>query len=85
MDDVKQTITQFIQSTYLPGTMGDHLRDDTRLMTSGILDSLAALDLLSFIQRQFGITLDVYETSADRFDNIRDIAAAIIRKRSQQG
>ena len=81
MTDVKDTIRQFILSTYLPDESPANLRDDTPLQTSGILDSLAVLGLVSFIHQRFGIELDVYETSIDRFNRIEDIAAIVSRKR----
>jgi acyl carrier protein len=81
LDGVKETIRQFILTNYLPGESKENLRDNTPLQTSGILDSLATLALISFIEQQFGIELDVAETSAERFDRIEDIAASIAMKR----
>ncbi len=78
MNDVKETIRQFILATYLPGESPDNLRDDTPLQTSGILDSLAALGVVNFVEQQFGIELNVYDTSVERFDRIEDIAAAVV-------
>jgi acyl carrier protein len=80
MDDIKATIRQFILSTYLPDEASENLRDDTPLQTSGILDSLALVSLASYIEQQFGVDLDVYATSAERFDSIADIVATIGRK-----
>ena len=82
MQDVKQTIRQFILVSHLPGEPPDSLRDDTPLQTSGILDSLASLGLVSFVEKQFGVELDVYDTSVERFDSINQIAATILRKRA---
>ena len=81
MNDVKETIRQFILSAHLPGESPDNLKDDTPLQTSGILDSLATLGLIQFVQQQFHIELDVYDTSVERFDRIQDIAASVVRKR----
>jgi len=84
MDDVKDTIRQFILVTYLQGESPENLRDDTPLRTSGILDSLATLTLFSFLEQQFGIELDVYDTSIERFDRIEDIATSVARKRAER-
>jgi acyl carrier protein len=66
MTDVKERIRQFILTTYLPGESPRNLRDDTPLQTSGILDSMAAFELVSFVGgQQFGVELDVYETTND--------------------
>ena len=83
MDDVKEVIRQFILKTHLPGESRDNLRDDTPLLTSGILDSLAALGLAAFVQERFGVELDVYDTSAERFNQIRDIAASVERRQAR--
>jgi acyl carrier protein len=81
MQDIKETIRQFILVSQLPGESPGSLRDDTPLQTSGILDSLATVGLVSFIEKHFGVELDVYDTSVERFDSIDNIAATILRKR----
>jgi acyl carrier protein len=83
MNEIKETIRQFILSNYLPGESAENLRDETPLQTSGILDSLAALGLASFIEKQFSIELDVYDTGVERFDRIDDIAEAVVRKQAR--
>jgi acyl carrier protein len=80
MREVKDAIRTYILKTYLPGESSQNLRDDTPLLSSGILDSLAALNLASFVEQQFGIELDVYDTSPERFDRIDDIARTVARK-----
>ena len=77
----KDVIRQFILTHYLIGESPDHLRDDTPLQTSGILDSLALLQLITFVEERFGIELDASETTVDGFDRIADIAACVARKR----
>ena len=83
MEDVREVIRQFILTTYLPGESRDNLRDDTPLLTSGILDSLAALTVANFVERQFSIELDVLDTTAERFNRIQDIAASVERRQAQ--
>jgi len=81
MQDIKQTIREFILVSHLPGESPDSLSDETPLQTSGILDSLATVGLVSFIEKQFGVELDVSDTSVERFDSINEMAATIHRKR----
>jgi acyl carrier protein len=80
MDDVKETIRQFILSTYLPDEASENLRDDTPLQTSGILDSLATMGLAAFIEKQYEIELDAHDISVEHFDRIARIAATVARK-----
>ncbi len=81
MDDVKQVIRSYIVSEYLPGESPDNLKDDTPLRTSGILDSVATLGLVSYIEQQFGIQVEAHETGIETFDRLEDIAALVKRKR----
>jgi acyl carrier protein len=80
MQDVKDRLRQFIVSTYLQGESPANLHDDTRLLSSGVLDSLATLGLVSFVEKEFGIEMEAHETGPDNFDRIEDIAALVARK-----
>jgi acyl carrier protein len=81
MEEVKAAIRHFVLSNHLPGEPASNLRDDTPLQSSGILDSLAVLELTLFIQEQFGVRLTVYETDPEQFDNINDIAHCVNSRR----
>jgi acyl carrier protein len=81
MDDVKETLRQHILAKYLPGESPANLSDDTPLRTSGILDSLATLDLVNFVEKQYRIELTAHETGVETFDTIEAIAQLIAEKR----
>ena len=82
MNDVNTTIRDFILTKYLPGESAENLRDDVPLRTSGILDSLATLSLISFIEETFDIEVEAHETDIDNFDRLSDIVAFVERKRA---
>ena len=82
MSQVAHTIREFILTKYLPGESPANLRDDTPLRTSGVLDSLATLALISFIEQEYGIEVEAHETDIDNFDCIRDMVAFVERKRA---
>jgi acyl carrier protein len=81
MDNVKDTIRDYILREYLPGESAANLTDDTPLRTSGILDSMATLNLVTFIETTFGIMIDAHETGIDTFDRISDIEKLVARKK----
>jgi len=81
MDNVKDTIRDYILREYLPGESAANLGDDTPLRTSGILDSMATLNLVTFVEETFGITLEAHETGIDHFDRIADIAGLVEQKK----
>ena len=80
MTDIKDAIRHFIVSQYLPGESPDNLKDDTPLRTSGILDSMSTLALVSFVEQRFGVQLEAHETGIEYFDRIEDIASLVTRK-----
>ena len=80
MSDLKNTIREFILTTYLPGESAENLKDDTPLRTSGILDSMSTLGLVNFIEETFGVMFEAHETGIEYFDRIEDIAALVQRK-----
>jgi acyl carrier protein len=82
MRDITTSIRNFILTKYLPGESPENLRDDIPLRTSGILDSLATLGLISFIEEEFNIEVEAHETDIDNFDRLDDIVAFVERKRA---
>ena len=80
-DDVKETLRAHILREYLPGESPENLRDDTPLRSSGVLDSLALLSLVQFVEESFGIVVEAHEAGVSNFDRIEDLAAFIARKR----
>jgi acyl carrier protein len=81
MDNVKDTIRDYILREYLPGESAANLTDETPLRTSGILDSMATLNLVTFIETTYGIMIDAHETGIDTFDRISDIARLVAQKK----
>ena len=81
MDEIKQDIRQFLSEILHEGRAST-LGDDTPLRTSGLLDSMALLRLVGFVEEKFGIEVSAYEAGIENFDRIDDIAAFILRKRS---
>lgn len=80
MDDVKSTIKDFLLREFLPGENPDELTDSTPLITGGILDSLATLKLVTFVEERFKINLQAYETGVDYLNTISDIAKLVQSK-----
>ena len=79
-DSVKHAVRHFIIEQYLPGESPENLHDDTPLRTSGILDSMATLGLVSFLEQQYGIEVEAHETGVENFDRLNDIDAFVARK-----
>jgi len=81
-DEIKNRVRSYILAEFLPGESPANLKDDTPLRTSGVLDSVATLSLVSFVESTFGIELEAHETGIENFDCIADIAALVERKQA---
>jgi acyl carrier protein len=73
-------VKSYILKEFLPGENPDELTDATPLITGGILDSLATLKLVAFIEDQYKIELQAHEVDVEHLDRIADIVALIRSK-----
>jgi acyl carrier protein len=56
--------------------------DDESLIEAGILDSMAIVKLVAYLEEQFGIELTDEEFDPDNFDSLSAIDALIQKKQS---
>ena len=50
LDQLKQAVREYVLSEFLPGEDPDSLRDDTPMVTGGILDSITSVKLVTFLE-----------------------------------
>jgi acyl carrier protein len=81
-NNMREEIRQYILSEFLPGEKPSNLRDDTPLRTSGVLDSVATLRMVSFVEERYGIQVEAHEAGVDNFDSIAAIAAFVESKKA---
>ena len=74
MEQTKEIIKRYILEEFLPGENPEELTDTTPLITGGILDSLATLKLVAFLEERFQVEFQAHETMVDYLDTISDIA-----------
>ena len=80
-DEIKRTIRDYIAQQFLPGEDPESLTDEAKLFTDGILNSLASLKLVSFLEERFSVTIDAHEVDVDHLDKLDTIADMVIAKR----
>jgi acyl carrier protein len=73
MEDIKNTIKEYILKEFLPGESAENLTDSTPLVTGGVLDSIATLKLVSFLEERYGIQVEAHEADVDNLNTIADI------------
>jgi acyl carrier protein len=79
--DIKTAVKTFILNEYLPGEDPAALTDTTALMTTGILDSIAVLKVVTFLENEFAITIEPHEAVVDNLNTISDISRLVTAKK----
>lgn len=76
IDGIKEAVRGFITSSVaLP-----KLKDDDDLFESGVVNSLYAVQLMTFIERQFGIEVEQDDLDLENFKSIDAMTTFVMRK-----
>lgn len=79
MSDMKEKIRSFIVENFLFGDAGA-LKEDTSFLNDGIIDSTGILELVDYIEENFGIKVEDDELVPENLDSIKNLEAYITRK-----
>jgi acyl carrier protein len=77
---VNSAVKNFILSEFLPDEDPENLTATTPLMSSGILDSIATLKLITFLEQEFNIQIDLHEVDQARFNTLESISRLVNAK-----
>lgn len=76
-------IRAFVRSNfYVPDDLV--LGDETSLLDLGIVDSTGVLEIVSFLEGRFGVTVDDLEIVPENLDSVARIADFLARKQSAE-
>jgi acyl carrier protein len=81
MDEVREKIQRFIVTQFSQKKFPTDFGEKTRLRTSGLLDSLAIVALISYIEKEYAIEFSATELTVDAFDTLDQIAVLIAQKK----
>jgi acyl carrier protein len=76
--DIKRDIRSFLIDNFLSGR-GEELTDDESLQ-GNVIDSTGVLELVTFLQERFSITVEDEEVVADNINSVNDIVRFLIAK-----
>ncbi len=79
MNKLKDKIRQFIVEDFLFGD-DNGLKDDTSFLDEGIIDSTGILELVSFLEEEFSISVEDEELIPENLDSIMNVVAYLERK-----
>ena len=79
MNNLKDKIRQFVVENFLFG-QDNGLKDDTSFLDEGIIDSTGILELVSFLEEEFSISVEDEELIPENLDSIINVVAYLERK-----
>lgn len=80
-NQLKQELRSFIYETYFFGDDSEKFEDNDSFMDKGIIDSTGVLELTTFMEEKYGITVEDDEMVPANLDSIDNLVAYIQRKK----
>jgi|WetSurMetagenome_2_1015567.scaffolds.fasta_scaffold543583_2 acyl carrier protein len=77
--EISRTVSSFISKNFL---FDEHLHvtDDQSLLGTSVLDSTGVLELITFLETEYGVKFNDDELTAENFDSLARIRSIISRK-----
>jgi len=79
--EVRETIRNFFMEEFKSNGFHAGIRDDQSLVDAGVMDSLAILVTLSFLEEQFGIVVDEDKLRPKNFESIKALSKFVKNNR----
>lgn len=77
--EIKNKVRQFISTNFYVADVAA-LRDDASLLDAGIVDSTGVLEVITFLESEFGVTVDDAEMVPENLDAVNHIVAFVEKK-----
>ena len=81
--EIQQVVKGFILEAFLPGENPEELTPQTELVSSGVLDSVATLRLVTFLEERFGIQVEAHEADQEHLNTLVSIADLVASKKTR--
>jgi acyl carrier protein len=78
--EIERIVKTFILEEFLPGEDPANLTESTPLAATGILDSIATLRLVDFLERQFDVSISAHEAGPDHMGTLGGIVRLVLSK-----
>jgi acyl carrier protein len=79
-DTTRRELKAFILETFLFGDDSESFGDTDSFMEKGIIDSTGVLELVAFLEQNYGITVGDEEMIPANLDSVDNLAAYVQRK-----
>jgi acyl carrier protein/D-alanine--poly(phosphoribitol) ligase subunit 2 len=73
MDETKQVIIDYIKKEFLEEDSDMEIKENTPLISSGIVDSFSMVSLKTFLEKKFKIQIPDAKATPEAFDTVNNI------------
>lgn len=77
--DVKEKLVQFFEENFMV-ELDNGFSEDDSFLENGIIDSTGVLELVTFLEENYGIKVEDDEIIPENLDSLKNIEAYIISK-----
>ncbi|MBI4727038.1 acyl carrier protein [candidate division TA06 bacterium] len=76
-DEIKKMIIEYVKKEYLDEDSDQEIKEDTKLISSGIVDSFSMVSLKTYLEKKFSIKLPDGDATPEAFDSVNNIIELI--------
>jgi acyl carrier protein len=80
LQELRNELRRFITDSIMYGHNTDFLRDDASFLENGVIDSTGVLELISYIETRFGISVDDQDLIPENLDSINGLLRFVEKK-----
>ncbi len=80
MEQIERKVRQFIFENFLFGAGDEALGNDSSFLETGIIDSTGILEIVSYLEEEFDVSVADDEIVPENLDSVTKIARYVARK-----
>ena len=77
---IRGHLRRYIAENLLFSDKGYPFEDDASFLKNGVVDSTGVMELVAYVEKKFGVTVDPKEVVPDNFDSVKRLTDYIERK-----
>jgi len=78
--EIREQLRRYIAENLLFSDKDYPFEDQASFLKNGVVDSTGVMELVAYVEKKFGVTVDPKEVVPDNFDSIKSLTGYIQRK-----
>jgi acyl carrier protein len=78
--EIRKQLRRYIAENLLFSDKEFPFEDDASFLKNGVVDSTGVMELVAYVENQFGVIVDPKEVVPDNFDSIKSLTDYVKRK-----